>query len=132
VIYDNGRQSKDDRVIICSTKKLMRVLAKNQAVAMDGTFLSCPQGWQQILGVHTSIDGRFVPVAIVYCANRTEDTYELILQKIAAWIHTVRGRVWQPESFYSDFEPALIGAVRTFWEGMKKILNKFTLKTFFT
>ena len=88
-------------------------LAKAPSVHSDGTWRSCPKPFQQLYTLHGY--KHYLAVPLVYCllTNKDTATYRYVLDILAERIQDLLGKPWTPPQFTTDFESAMISAVRS-------------------
>jgi hypothetical protein len=105
ILYD---APGEDRLIVFSTIQNIQNLSLSSVWMCDGTFKSCPKGFEQIYTVHAVCDGWVHPFVYALLPNRKMATYAKLLNVITS---TVRGVNVTPEVIICDFEQAFIKAV---------------------
>lgn len=109
----NDREVEEEPILIfCSevSRKLIQNFGSN-VYCGDGTFMSCPEPFQQVYTLHIDLNSHIevtniVPVIYVLLPNKTKQTYvrlfQLIKDKLGVNI----------EEFHADYEEAAILAVK--------------------
>ena len=111
---NNARRSKKKstpkRVLIWTTKKLLRQLSKNLKTSVDGTFKSCCKLWGQSFIWMVKQRGYWVPVVWGWLPDKSEIYYKvfflLVKQKMEDF-----GMGFSIESVISDFELNIMKAI---------------------
>ena len=106
-----ANDGEEDRIMVFSTAAHLEVLCQSEIVLGDGTFKSSPQLFSQIyiiFGVHL---GTVFPLVYALLPNKSESIYLRLLECIKTACLKI-SLVWNPKVFQTDFEMAMITAVR--------------------
>ncbi|CAF3916211.1 unnamed protein product [Rotaria sordida] len=105
-----------ERVIVYSTDQQMHLLFSNKTIFIDGTFSTAPNGFNQVFLIHVQEFGQGVPVAFCLLPNRRAATYIELFRRFKHEA-TLMNKQFQPQHVVSDFESALISAIRQEFPG---------------
>ncbi|CAF1427646.1 unnamed protein product [Adineta steineri] len=100
------------RLIIYSSDLQLQILSRSKRVASDGTFQTAANISQQnyiIVGEHE--ENHTVPVVFCLCESKCYQTYQLIIQVLKINMNNMN-LLWEPTCWMSDYENALVKAVR--------------------
>ena len=90
------------------------LLATAETLFLDGTFRSCPDGYEQVFVISTRISNEdctksiAMPLALCLMRERTKEDYKHVFDTIEKII----GQKMAPEQVVSDFEMAILSSVR--------------------
>lgn len=101
--YDSG-YSNSDRIVIFSSEYKTHYFSKIDALVIDGTFRSAPQGFYQILVIHGCLFGRTFPLVYILMSNKTERSYLDAFNQCKVLFQM------NPKFIITDFEKALINS----------------------
>ena len=101
--FDSG--AGDDRIIIFSTDRNLRLLAQSPNWHCDGTFKSCPPLFEQIYTVHSIVNNRVMPALFALLPSKSEETYSRLFAQMRNMMPTVN-----PATVLTDFESATVKA----------------------
>lgn len=104
LLYDKGQV--EDRIIIFSTRRNLRLLESSAHWYTDGTFKTTPLLFGQLYTVHCLQGNNAVPLIYALLPNKTEETYSELFRKIKEFIPDAN-----PETIMTDFESAVINVV---------------------
>lgn len=104
----NDNADNDNRIVIFSTEDNLRFLAKCPEMQMDGTFDIAPPLFKQLYTIFGRKDGWNIPIAYALCSNKTQITYEYILNVLIEKEPSLK-----PTIVMSDFEKAALNAIRS-------------------
>ncbi|CAF0801757.1 unnamed protein product [Rotaria sordida] len=107
-----------ERVIVYSTDQQMHLLFSNKTIFIDGTFSTAPNGFNQVFLIHVQEFGQGVPVAFCLLPNRRAATYIELFRRFKHEA-ILMNKQFQPQHVVSDFESALISAIRQEFPGTK-------------
>lgn len=112
VLLDDGEQflkfdsgAGEDRILIFSTERNLRLLTQSPHWYCDGTFKTCPPLFTQIYSVHSIVDKRVLPAIFALLPSKSEDTYSRLFAQMKNMLPTAN-----PDSVMTDFESATVNA----------------------
>jgi hypothetical protein len=108
LLYDSG--PRNDRILIFSTARNINLLATAQHWYADGTFKVVPPLFLQLYTIHGIQDNVAIPLIYALLPNKTEQIYLTLLREIKNLLPV---GVAQPQTIMTDFEVAMINAIRT-------------------
>ena len=108
----------NERVLIFGSDRCIRFLSTNQHWGADGTFYVVPNLFEQLWIVFGRLHKIFIPAIFVLMTNRTEESYQFVIQKLADLMPGLL-----IESVATDFELAEIKAFKVFIIITKKNLK---------
>lgn len=100
-------------IVICTTKRFLKVLQQCDCIYIDGTFRTAPRPYVQFLTIHALYNGFVVPLVFCLLTNKTTAQYRQVLQHVKRRILTVTRRQWQPSRVVLDFEMSMMIALQT-------------------
>lgn len=120
-MFDSGFNPKrvDWRVLLFSDITCLNSVANAEMILSDGTHTSAPKPFQQIVTFHISYpDIGSVPLVYALLPNKDRETYEYVLRVLRALIrkHTNCPNWNGPKKYVTDFELAMLLAVKTIYE----------------
>ena len=118
LLYD-GHDDIVNPLIIYATADFLKIMALNNGgpgkIFADGTFKSAPHLFKQIYTIHAYWKDHLIPCVFVLCCNKSQGTYEKILEIISEKVLAITGHEGIPEAFQTDFEIAMINALKSKW-----------------
>ncbi|CAF1140680.1 unnamed protein product [Adineta steineri] len=111
LLMDFYLKRSKERVIVYATTQQLQLLFTSTTIFMDGTFSVAPSGFEQVFLIHVEYFGQGLPVAYCLMSNRRAATYIELFQRLKHEAE-VLGMQFQPTNIVSDFETALMPAVR--------------------
>jgi len=111
LLHDNGID-ETERIIVFATDNCLKYLTEASTWYMDGNFSMAPLIFQQLYVIRVKVNGVFITAAFILLKNKTESSYEEMLQII---IHKCaeRNLFPDPQIINVDFEKAVINAIKT-------------------
>lgn len=106
LMHDTG--PGPNRILVFTTTTLLGLLSDSPAWCMDGTFNIAPPLFHQLYSIHGTSRGITIPMVFALLPSKTQECYERlfnILKDLQPDLH--------PRSIMTDFELAVIQAVRT-------------------
>ncbi|KAE8739816.1 hypothetical protein FOCC_FOCC014684 [Frankliniella occidentalis] len=103
---------EDQRVIIFTTDKHLRLLARATYWVMDGTFKVAPHIICQVYAIHAAINGKWVPLVVVLMERKTRRAYDDVFEILKTETRRRVRRELAPEKVSTDYEQSAIQAVR--------------------
>jgi hypothetical protein len=117
LLYDGGdTQEPQERMLIFSTERNLKILKDSQHWFMDGTFKACPTLFHQMYTVHASFNKAIIPLVYCLLPGKTTAIYKNLFEQM----HILRSGL-QPLSVMIDFEQAAITAINTAFGDATKI-----------
>ncbi|KAB0801401.1 hypothetical protein PPYR_01533 [Photinus pyralis] len=107
LLHDSG--PVNDRILIFSTARNINLLAMSQHWYADGTFKVVPPLFLQLYTIHGIKDHVAIPLIYALLPNKTEQTYLNLLREIKNLLPADDA---QPQTIMTDFEVAMINAIR--------------------
>ena len=110
LLWDSNYSEERRRSFMFGSIDNVNVLSRCDHLAMDGTFSSAPQLWQQLLSVHGLFDsGWHLPLVYGLIPEKTQVLYAEFLSELDsfAW--------FDPQSVLCDFEEGLHNAISSVW-----------------
>lgn len=104
LLFDSG--PTDDRILIFSTRRNLRLLAQSMHWYVDGTFKTVPHLFCQLYTIHGLQYNNAIPLVYALLPDKTEATYTRLLTGVKDIEPTV-----SPISILMDFELAMMNAV---------------------
>lgn len=104
LLFDSG--PTEDRLLIFSTRRNLRLLAQAEHWYADGTFKTVPHLFHQLYTIHGLHDNIAVPLLYTLLPDKTKNTYIRLLQKLKELMPGTT-----PRTILTDFEYAMIEAV---------------------
>lgn len=104
LLYDNGKIN--DRILIFSIRRNLRLLAASQHWYMDGTFKTAPALFEQLYTIHGIRFNNVIPAVFALLPNKSELTYSHLFDQLKILEPTVA-----PQSIMTDFELSAINAI---------------------
>ena len=100
-------------MVILSSDEQLAQFCSCSMIFMDGTFKTTPRLWSQLYLIKGKWnDNENVLLAGILLPNKTYGTYIAMFRKLKSLIMEKTGQLFNPEIIMSDFESALIPAVR--------------------
>ncbi|KAK7884709.1 hypothetical protein WMY93_027832 [Mugilogobius chulae] len=99
--------------LVFTTEDNIRKLAQCRQIFMDGTFKTCPAPFVQFVTIHGFYMERALPFVMVLMTGKTEEMYKAVLRHIKRRVQHVTGQRWMPNKVTTDFEMAMMEALRT-------------------
>ena len=96
LLFDSG--PTEDRIIIFSTARNLRLLASSKHWYGDGTFKTVPHLFYQLYTLHGIQVNNSIPLLYALLPDKTEATYVRLLQQVKQLQPDV-----YPETFMTDF-----------------------------
>ncbi|CAF1506917.1 unnamed protein product [Adineta ricciae] len=116
LLMDFYMKRSKERVIVYATSQQLRLLCSSATIFMDETFGVTPDGFEQVFLIHVQHLGQSLPVAFCLMSNRRASTYVELFQRLKQEAEAL-DMEFQPKQVVSDFEAALIPAVRQEFPG---------------
>ena len=105
-------QSNRIGVAIFVSDENMRALSACSDIYVDGTFRTAPHPHTQIITIHGKYQGWVLPLVMAFSTGKQEAQYRCILRSVGLGMQHICNRNWQPQRVITDFEVALINALR--------------------
>jgi len=122
------RQRREKRILIFTTKSALKKLASSPVLHFDGTFETAPDIFTQILSIHGEYRNNTLPLVFALLPDKLEETYRRVLSAILKIIEDYGIRRPTPTTCVSDFEKALINAIKAAFEDAEIRLCLFHLR----
>ena len=100
----------NDLLVFCTPANL-RLLCDSQVVCIDGTFGACPALYSQLFTFHGFFHDKLMPLVYCLLPDKRRETYKDVFAVLKRE-STALGLQLQPTCILSDFESAIIPAVR--------------------
>lgn len=104
LLYDSGLS--DQRMLVFSTAKNIRLLENSTDWFGDGTFKVVPELFYQLYTIHCLTSKRIIPCVYALLPNKQRATYQDLLQQLL----TINPML-NPQSFLIDYEQAARSAI---------------------
>ena len=105
LLFDSG--PTEDRILIFSTARNLRLLASSENWFGNGTFKTVPHLFYQLYTLHGIQVNSSIPLLYVLLPGKTEATHVRLLQQVKQLQPDA-----SPETIMTDFEPAIVSASR--------------------
>lgn len=105
LFYDSGNED-EERIMIFTTKKNLKVLSQTEHWFGDGTIATCPQPFQQIYTIHGMFEKKVIVLVYALLPGKSRDIYVRLL----AALKTLKNGL-SPVSFMIDLEIGFVGAI---------------------
>lgn len=66
-----GEEGTNDRILMFSKSKFLRLLCDGASVFMDGTFYTCPKPFKQLYTIHTMVQSQMILVVYFLLPNKS-------------------------------------------------------------
>ena len=106
-----GESGAEDKIILLGTQSNLHHLAEAECFYVDGTFETCPRLFYQIFTIHIIKYGQTFPMVYALLPNKQQTTYNRMFMLVKEAALNL-GLDLTPSSVLSDFEQALINALR--------------------
>ena len=114
LLFDNGPDTAN-RIIAFGSDESLRLLASADIWLMDGNYAMSSQGFLQLYVISAPIGNTAVSTLSACLQNKTQDTYETLLQAVMDRCHEI-DLYPDPTTIIVDFEQATTQAVNNvFW-----------------
>jgi len=104
-----GNIGEADRILIFSTTSNLGLLGSSELWHGDGTFKCSPGQFTQLYTIHCVKDNRTYPCVFALLPNKTESTYNRLLEKLKS-LATEDNVNLNPKEIMADFEIGFINA----------------------
>ena len=104
LLYDSGMNNQ--RMLIFSTTRNMRLLENSTAWFGDGTFKTVPDLFYQLYSIHVLTSHRVIPCVYALMPNKQQSTYEELFRELLVINPTLH-----PIDFLIDYEQAARRAI---------------------
>lgn len=112
-LLDDSGEDDNERVIIFSTEKNIELM--NSSPNCDGTFAVSPIIFYQQYTINVVLNGKNLPVVYALLCNKKEDTYNKLFSMLNHYIKN------QPKNILTDFEKAVLNALRLAYPGTRLV-----------
>lgn len=115
LLFDSDWEGRDpsERVLMFSTLQNLQNLSFSFNWGSDGTYEICPAIFKQFYTIHCDGGCMSIPMVYVLVARQNAETYRYVIQKLIERIRKyVDPEYAGPRTWTTDFEPAMIKAVR--------------------
>ncbi|CAM4882634.1 unnamed protein product [Rotaria socialis] len=99
-------------MILFASDEQLKMLFSAETILMDGTFSSCPKIFDQVYTKHSIKYEQSFPCVFGLLPNRFKPTYQFLFHELK-FIAIQMKLDFAPKIVMSDFEPALMGVVKT-------------------
>ncbi|KAK7898526.1 hypothetical protein WMY93_019379 [Mugilogobius chulae] len=99
--------------LVFTTEENLRKLAQCRQIFMDGTFKTQTAPFIQFVTIHGFYMERALSFVMVLMTGETEEMYKAMLRHIKRRVQHVTGQRWMPNKVTTDFEMAMMEALRT-------------------
>ncbi|CAF4545542.1 unnamed protein product, partial [Rotaria socialis] len=103
--FDSG--SIDQRILIFSTKKQLKILENANYIYLDGTFSVVPELYFQLYTIHATYLSHIIPVVYILLTGKKQRLYKEIFQQIKNLIPN-----FDPPNIMIDYERATINEIK--------------------
>ncbi|CAF4979696.1 unnamed protein product, partial [Rotaria socialis] len=104
--------ARRQRMILFASDEQLKMLFSAETILMDGTFSSCPKIFDQVYTIHSIKYEQSFPCVFGLLPNRLKLTYQFLFHELKS-IAIQMKLDFAPKIVMSDFEPALMGVVKT-------------------
>lgn len=80
IMFDSGNE--EERIIILTTSRNLRLLASTDDWFGDGTFGACPSLFEQLYSIHSIIDNSVIPLVYGLLPGKSTEIYKKFLQAL--------------------------------------------------
>ncbi|KAI5644396.1 MULE transposase domain-containing protein [Phthorimaea operculella] len=106
-----------ESVIVFSTSENLKLLIESAFWIMDGTFECCPDPYTQIYTIHGKVgrdddSSKILPLVFGLLSHKTENCYQIFIEIIISYINQHLEISAEPQIVITDFELAVINAVK--------------------
>ena len=108
-----GRR-KPKRIILYTTKRLLKLFAHGRKSSGDGTFKACPSLWKQVYILMIKFNNQWIPVCYAMLPDKTKQSYFTMFYMLQLYMKE-NGFNFNIESMRMDFEVASMKAVTAAW-----------------
>ncbi|CAF3392651.1 unnamed protein product [Rotaria socialis] len=103
--FDSG--SIDQRILIFSTKKQLKILENANYIYLDGTFSVVPELYFQLYTIHATYFSHIIPVVYILLTGKKQRLYKEMFQQIKNLIPN-----FDPPNIMIDYERATINEIK--------------------
>ncbi|CAF4680546.1 unnamed protein product, partial [Rotaria socialis] len=104
--------ARRQRMILFASDEQLKMLFSAETILMDGMFSSCPKIFDQVYTIHSIKYEQSFPCVFGLLPNRLKLTYQFLFHELKS-IAIQMKLDFAPKIVMSDFEPALMGVVKT-------------------
>ncbi|CAF1666654.1 unnamed protein product [Rotaria magnacalcarata] len=104
--------ARRQRMILFASDEQLKMLFSAETILMDGTFSSCPKIFDQVYTIHSIKYEQSFPCVFGLLPNRLKLTYQFLFHELKS-IAIQMKLDFAPKIVMSDFEPVLMGVVKT-------------------
>ena len=113
------RTKKPKRVVIYTTKNLVKLFAEGRKSSGDGTFKASPSLWKQIFIIMVKLGKHWIPVCYAMLPDKTKQSYFTMFYMLKLYMKE-NNVDFNIESIRLDFEVATMKAVTATWDVLIK------------
>lgn len=111
-LQDEEPEPEQPRIIVLGTKDNLKKLGRSSTWFSDGTFSVCPSLFTQLYTIHGMYGDVALPLIYALLPDKAESTYIRVLEAIKDKAEQFQVNFPEPETVVSDFELAIINAVK--------------------
>ncbi|CAF4286796.1 unnamed protein product, partial [Rotaria sordida] len=111
LLMDYYLKRAKERVVIFSSDQQLNLLFSSDVIFIDGTFSTAPENFDQVFLIHIQQFNQGLLVVFGLLPNRRTTTYMDLFKRLKEEAIAIN-KVFEPKQVVSDFESALVSAVR--------------------
>ncbi|CAF4457792.1 unnamed protein product [Rotaria sp. Silwood2] len=111
LLMDYYLKRAKERIVIFSSDQQLNLLYNSDVIFIDGTFSAAPENFDQVFLIHVQQFNQGLPVVFGLLPNRRTTTYLDLFKRLKEEAIAIN-KVFEPKQVVSDFESALVSAVR--------------------
>jgi hypothetical protein len=115
-----ANEGAEDKILLFATDQSLTRACSAETVLVDGTFYTCPRLFHQLFTFHIEEEGTVYPVIFALLPDKTRRTYERVFQMVKQRARFL-GLQFQPPKLQTDYEQAIISAVRCEFPGSRLV-----------
>ena len=116
-------QNNNLGVAVFATDTDLRLLAQASMVYVDGTFRTAPHPYTQFFTIHGEVNSFVMKLACGLLSHKNAQSYEEVFRAISTRILNLTGQQWLLQEIVTDYEQAIINAVRIVFPGVSVLGN---------
>ncbi|CAF0709721.1 unnamed protein product [Brachionus calyciflorus] len=120
-LLDDSGEDDNERVIIFSKEANIKLLNSSSDWFCDGTFAVSPKIFYQLYTINVLVNGKNLPVVYALLCNKKEESYNKLFNMLNHYIKN------QPKNILTDFEKAVLNALRLAYPGTRLVRCYFHL-----
>ena len=101
----------EDKILLFATDNAIERLCSSREVFVDGTLYTCPRLFCQLFTLQVEAYGKVLPMAFAFLPDKSQNVYQRLFGILKNRAQAL-GQEFSPAAVRSDFEQAIISAVR--------------------